>query len=95
MGVDWYTCENENCGHNFPDCGDYVSCDGCGSHFCSDECGHVEYKDDDESDTNCTLCRMDTVTHGNLLVFLLGKMGIDYDQAVDMYRKGHNAKEES
>ncbi len=95
MGVDWYTCENEDCRENFPDCGNYVSCEGCGSHFCSDDCGLVKYRDDNEDETDCILCRMEKVGHGDLLFFLINKMGINYDQAVDMYRKEHNAKKES
>lgn len=44
MGVDYYTCKN--CGENFPDCGDYVSCESCFAHWCSNECakedGHIK-----------------------------------------------------
>lgn len=39
MGVDWLSCNN--CGHNFPDCGDYVSCE-CGEHWCSEECAEKD-----------------------------------------------------
>lgn len=36
MGVDFLVCEH--CGEAFPDCGHYVSCQSCGTHWCSDEC---------------------------------------------------------
>ena len=40
MGVDYYTCNC--CEDNFPDCGYYVSCESCGTHWCSDECAEAE-----------------------------------------------------
>lgn len=36
MGVDYYTCDY--CDDTFPDCGYYVHCESCGTHWCSDEC---------------------------------------------------------
>lgn len=36
MGVDWISCNM--CGENFPDCGDYVICEKCGTNWCSHEC---------------------------------------------------------
>ena len=45
MGVDWYSCNN--CGDTFPDCGDYVDCPYCGTHWCSDECAEKDgYRED-------------------------------------------------
>lgn len=44
MSVDYLICNH--CGDTFPDCGYYVTCEGCGSHWCSDECakedGYIE-----------------------------------------------------
>ena len=34
MGVEFYTCENR--GTTFPDCGEYVSCETCGTKWCCD-----------------------------------------------------------
>ena len=36
MSIDYLVCEN--CGDTFPDCGYWVSCENCGTHWCSDEC---------------------------------------------------------
>lgn len=40
MGVDFYTCHS--CEDTFPDFGDYVTCESCGTHWCSDECAEEE-----------------------------------------------------
>ena len=40
MSVDYYTCNN--CGYNFPDCGHFVSCESCGTMWCSDECAEED-----------------------------------------------------
>lgn len=44
MGVDYYSCHN--CEETFPDCGYYVTCQSCFTHWCSEECaaeeGYVE-----------------------------------------------------
>ena len=40
MGVDFYTCNR--CGETFPDCGPYVSCEGCGTVWCCDECAEED-----------------------------------------------------
>ena len=40
MSVDYYTCNY--CEETFPDCGSYVSCETCGTHWCSDECAEEE-----------------------------------------------------
>lgn len=36
MGVDFLVCKR--CGNTFPDCGDYVNCEDCGTDWCCDEC---------------------------------------------------------
>ena len=36
MGVDFLICNY--CEETFPDCGHFVSCESCGTHWCSDEC---------------------------------------------------------
>ena len=40
MGVDYYVCEY--CGETFPDAGYYVSCEECGTRWCSDSCAEEE-----------------------------------------------------
>lgn len=40
MGVGYYTCNW--CGENFSDCGYYVSCESCGTRWCSDECARED-----------------------------------------------------
>lgn len=40
MGVDYYVCAY--CGETFPDAGYYVSCEECGTHWCSDSCAKEE-----------------------------------------------------
>ena len=40
MGVDFLVCNY--CEETFPDCGHFVSCEGCGTHWCSDECAEED-----------------------------------------------------
>lgn len=40
MSVDYLVCEN--CGDTFPDCGYWVSCESCGTCWCSDECAEED-----------------------------------------------------
>lgn len=40
MGVGFLTCHN--CGHNFPDCGEFVRCESCGTNWCNDACAEEE-----------------------------------------------------
>jgi hypothetical protein len=96
MGVDFYTCEN--CGRTFPDCGPYFSCYSCSARFCSNECG-VKQVEDDESEgepedgrwkeeiTTCIFCRKESVTDRDLMLFLLKKLALSYDEAVELYKK--------
>ena len=96
MGVDFYTCEN--CGYNFPDCGPYFSCYSCESRFCSTKCGgrklecEQEEKRKDGSSwflevTSCVLCRKEEVTDRSLMLFLLKRCSLSYDEAVELYKK--------
>jgi hypothetical protein len=96
MGIDFYSCEN--CGHNFPDCGEYFSCSGCYAKFCSDECGgrqlHFSELDEDEDEesieddhTTCVLCRKETAIDHELLAFVLKHFKMTYDEALELYRK--------
>lgn len=98
MGVDYYTCQNESCGYNFPDCGRFFICGTCESMFCCDECGGSKPVLDEEGDkvegydfgaymTTCILCRKESISSDNMVRFLLGKLGLTYEQAVDMFRK--------
>ena len=98
MGVDFYTCQNEECGYNYPDCGYFFTCTSCESRFCSDDCGGRQYVEDENGDriesqewcgyeTTCILCRKESVSDRDMVCFLLKKMGLTYDQAVEMFRK--------
>ena len=98
MGVDFITCRNEACGYNFPDCGSYFFCTGCETNFCSNDCGGKELVKDENGEpiedkdfcaykTTCILCRKESVSTDSLVYFLLKKLGLTYDQAVEMYRK--------
>ena len=100
MGVDFYACEN--CGHTFPDCGDYFSCE-CGATFCCNECGGrsvTEPPDDWDEDTDweevvtCIFCRLESVADHEMIPFLLNKLGLTREQAVDMFRKENENKSE-
>jgi hypothetical protein len=44
MGIDYLSCKN--CGKDFPDVIDYVSCD-CGEEWCSEKCAEADgFKDE-------------------------------------------------
>lgn len=47
MGVDYYACNN--CGETFSDCGHYITCESCGTRWCSYECA----KEDGYIDEHC------------------------------------------
>jgi|SRR6185369_15402067 len=102
MGVDFYTCAN--CERTFPDCGPYFSC-WCGEHFCSKTCGGrqvvEEESDEDVPDdeyreevTSCILCRKESVTDRDMVRFLLKKLSLTYDQAIQMFREEPEEPEE-
>lgn len=40
MSIDYFTCNY--CGEAFPDCIHYISCENCGTCWCSDECAEEE-----------------------------------------------------
>lgn len=98
MGVDYYTCAN--CSHNFPDCGDYFNCD-CGELFCSTECGEresqeieshtLEELEEDEDYANevntCMICRGEMVPDHIMMEFLLQKLNLTAEEAVELYNK--------
>lgn len=95
MGVDFYTCQNESCGYNFPDCGHYYTCSSCESMFCSDKCGGKQYIEDEKGNrqetdwglaSTCILCRKESISSGDMIRFLLVKLGLTYDQAAVMFR---------
>lgn len=87
MGVDWYSCEK--CGDTFPDCGDYVRCDSCGRHWCSDECAEAEgyIRGDDEDEEGCNFCRGEDVEDSNLLRYCLEALTLTRSECVKAYLK--------
>ena len=40
MSIDYLVCSG--CGDTFPDCGYHVSCEQCGTKWCSDECAELD-----------------------------------------------------
>lgn len=87
MGVDFYICHA--CKGTFPDCGEYVCCEGCGIHWCSDGCAYDEgyahatvIEDDIEVDySSCYFCRRERVEDEELLEWLLVRVGMTRKQA--------------
>lgn len=79
MGVDFYTCQN--CEETFCDAGYYFSCE-CGYHYCSNECGGRQYAEDNEDESTCIRCRREYIDDGELVHFLLAKLGLTREQAV-------------
>lgn len=96
MGVDFYTCAT--CEYNFPDCGPYFGC-SCGEHFCSAKCGgkQLEPPPDEDKDweeiTTCVLCRLESATDRDMVNFLLKKLGLRYEEALEMYRQDNKNDE--
>jgi len=95
MGVDFYACEN--CGETFCDAGYYFRCE-CGSRFCSDVCGDKkliqaesedEVCDDEYLDeiSSCIFCRVEQVCDADMVRFLLKKLGLTHEHAVDIFRE--------
>lgn len=89
MGVDFYTCAE--CQDTFPDCGYYFRCTNCENMFCSNACGRKVCKDGEvnkyqEDLTTCILCRKESVTDRDLLLFVLKKCNLTYDEAFEQYK---------
>jgi len=96
MGVDFLICDI--CHESFPDCGDFVSCD-CGGRFCSSECAQIDdcvYDEDGEpvededgdfiiGEETCVLCRGEALTDQDLIEFLLKKLSLTREQAVELF----------
>lgn len=95
MGVDFITCER--CGHNFPDCGDFVRCnDECGIDWCSYECaeedGYIQNYEEDENGweidmSTCKYCREEDFDDSELLVYALKLLDCSRDGLVAKYKK--------
>jgi len=71
MSVDYFTCQR--CKENFNDCGDYVSCENCGTCWCCDDCAELdgykaEYDENDEViKDSCKYCRKEDFEDNVLL----------------------------
>jgi len=92
MGVDFYACDW--CGETFPDCGDFVSCGGCGKMWCSDECAEKDgfqrpdeddLEEDPYAESSCKFCRDEDVADGELLKHCLLMLDISREDAVANY----------
>lgn len=90
MGVSYYTCKNSECRSNFPDCSDDCVWCECGGHFCSSECGQMDYRilDDEgeemeeEGPGTCILCRGEEATDAELIEWLLERCKLNRDAAL-------------
>lgn len=40
MSINYYVCKN--CNDTFPDCGTYIKCESCFTHWCSEECAEED-----------------------------------------------------
>ena len=98
MGVDFYT--RAICEYNFPDCGDYVTCEECYNHFCSDECASlkpIQTSDEEEFNedlTSCCLCRKEVANDYILLGVLLRHYNLTKEQVLDLWRQEKNDEDE-
>lgn len=92
MGVDFYVCDNPQCGETYADCGPCPQCYGCGKSFCSKECAQLQVVNEedsklyDDAETTCVLCRHEVVCDEDLVKFLLKRSGLSYDRAVELWR---------
>ncbi len=93
MGVDYFTCAI--CGYNFPDCGEFVSCD-CGEHFCSWDCGRTDYTiynekgeptEEDGDKCTCVICRKEDANNDILFEALLKHFNLTREQALEIWEK--------
>lgn len=102
MSIDYYSCAI--CGHNFPDCGDYVSCEHCFNHFCSKKCAKMAYAElDEEADIDnneeeeyphCCICRKEAANDYILLEALLRHFNLTREQALEIWQKQPDEEEE-
>lgn len=89
MGVDYYSCQN--CQETYPDCGDYFTCTGCESNFCSTQCGGrkveaASTRGSWDDKTSCVLCRKEVITDSDMVIFLLRRLGITRLHAEEIFR---------
>lgn len=101
MGVSYYQCENPDCGQGFTDNSDYCFYCGCGSKFCSTDCGEQKFEQDgtpksfvfgDEHEeydlpSTCIFCRRENVEDEVLMKWLLKKTKLTRNKAVKQYLK--------
>lgn len=88
MGVDWYSCSS--CGDTFPDCGYFVTCEGCGTHWCTDECAEkdgyrVEEIDEDTEENSCKFCRGEDAEDYELVKFMLSYFNVTREEMVKKF----------
>lgn len=99
MGVEFYVCKR--CGDTFPDCGSYVNCNDCYSHWCSDECAEgdgwrvdieetsgdgTEGSYGEEAAHSCNYCRCEAADNHTLFSFLLTKLDLTRDEVLQQWR---------
>lgn len=98
MGVDFYTCAK--CERNFPDCGNYYSCEECSNVFCSDKCANPEpfYDPLDEDGGGeeierytCCICRKEDANDYILLNALLRHFKLTREQALKIWQEEKGA----
>lgn len=89
MGVDYLSCIS--CGDAFPDCGRFVRCD-CGNDWCSDKCADDDgFCRDEEDNRSCNYCREEDFEDGELLAFVISRLGLDRQTIIEEYKE-HKTK---
>lgn len=53
MSVEFLTCNN--CGVNFPDCGEFVYCEKCGTSWCTYKCAEEQGYEEEHCELGCTI----------------------------------------
>lgn len=100
MGVDFLSCNS--CGHNFPDCGDFVGCE-CGISWCCDDCAEGEgfrHEEDGftpegskwEQETSCNYCRKEDYDDHELLDFALSKLNLNRNELIELFKNKGDVK---
>lgn len=95
MGVDWIACHR--CEETFPDCGSYVYCEPCGTHWCSDYCAtedgykREKWEDEDgyEYDSSCKYCRQEDFTDTQLLEYVMKNATVSREKLVEYCKSNY------
>jgi len=85
FGIDYITCDE--CGVNFPDCGEFYCCENCYRSFCGEckEEAGLEFDTDEDGEPtrdviSCKYCRNEDFDDETLLEFALKKLNTTKEQ---------------